>query len=85
MLKQLVDAKDVHGNRIIHTINLEMVCQACKRSGDELTCKHMLGNLPRWQTVGRHADVQAMMQTQESTFLVEMRGEYFVYYLWINR
>ncbi len=74
MLKQLVDAKNVHGVPIIKTINLEMVCQACKRSGDELTCKHMLGMLPRWQSTGRHADVQALMATQESTFLVEMRG-----------
>ncbi len=41
MLKQLVEAKDVHGVNIIKTINLEMVCAACKRGGDELTCKHV--------------------------------------------
>jgi hypothetical protein len=74
MLKQLVAAKDGRGKPVIHTINLEMVCGRCKRSGLELKCKHKLGQLPRWQTGGRHADVQALMKTQESTFLVEMRG-----------
>lgn len=74
MLKQLVAATDPQGKPIIHTINLEMVCDRCKRAGLELKCKHKLGELPRWQSGGRHADIQALMKTNEETFLVEMRG-----------
>jgi hypothetical protein len=74
MLKQLVSAKNARGMPIIHTINMEMVCETCKRAGKDLTCAHLLGQIPAWQQRGRHADIQAMMATQESTFLVEMRG-----------
>lgn len=74
MLKQLVDAKNKQGEPVIHTINLEMVCDRCKRAGLELTCKHKLGELPRWQSSGRHDDIQALMKTNEDTFLTEMRG-----------
>lgn len=74
MLKQLVNAKNSRGLPIIRTINLEMVCERCKRRGRELKCTHMLGMIPSWQSRGRHSDIQAMMATQEDTFLVEMRG-----------
>ncbi len=74
LLKTLVNAKNTRGQPVIRCINLKMVCDRCIRLGKELTCPHLLGQIPRWQEKGRHADVQALMKTQQDTFLVEMRG-----------
>ena len=73
-LSKLVDARDGRGNSLFNVLNLRMVCNACQRRGAELTCAHMLGQLPRWQSRGRHDFIQRVMSTEEDTFLVEMRG-----------
>jgi hypothetical protein len=67
-------AKDARGNPLLNTVDLKMCCDACIRRGLELSCKHMLGQLPHWQQRGRHDTIQRLMATEPDTFMVEMRG-----------
>lgn len=73
-LSKLVSAKDGRGNPLFNVLNLKMVCDNCHRRGLDLQCRHMLGQLPAWQSRGRHDFIQRVMETEEDTFLVEMRG-----------
>lgn len=73
-LAKLVAARDARGNPVIFTLDLKMVCDRCIRAGAELSCKHMLGQLPAWQQRGRHDTIQRLMGTNEDVFLTEVRG-----------
>ena len=73
-LAKLVNARDGRNNTLFNVLDLKMVCDNCQRRGLELECRHLLGQLPAWQSRGRHDFIQRVMATEEDTFLVEMRG-----------
>lgn len=73
-VNRLIRTKNKNGESIFRVINVKMVCDACEAKGEAMECKHRMGMLPYWQESKRHDDIEAMMGTESSTFLVEMRG-----------
>ncbi len=70
---KLIDTRDKEGNRLFRVINIELVCARCKRHGKELSCQHMMGEIPYWHDEKRHADLELMMRDHQDIFLREMK------------
>lgn len=69
---ELINVRDKDGERLFRVINIDLVCDKCRRTGKEDVCQHKMGEVPYWQDERRHADIQKMMPAD--VFQREMRG-----------
>ncbi len=72
-VSKLIEIKDKEGNLLFRVLNMKLVCPRCERLGKEITCHHMMGEIPYWQDEKRHGDIELMMQGQQDVWLREMR------------
>ena len=72
-VSRLIQRRDKEGNLLFRVINMKLVCAKCEKKGKELTCQHMMGEIPYWQDEKRHKDIEIMMSDETGTWLREMR------------
>jgi len=73
-VSQLIKVKKKDGDLLFNVIDFEESCEKCKKLGKELTCKHLSGQIPPWQTQGDRDRVQTQMSGHNETYLLEMKG-----------
>ena len=73
LVDDLISRLDDKGDPLFRLIDIKLVCPRCRALGKELTCRHMLGDLPQWMDERRNRQIQLMMGDQTDVWLKEMR------------
>ena len=71
----LISIKGKDKKSLFRVIQIDLVCDRCKRLGKETTCQHLAGEIPYWQDSQRHKDVGLMMQNEQDTYMLETKYE----------
>ena len=69
---QLLLAKKPNGKPLFKTMNVQLVCEACRAKG-EMSCGHQT-QLPSWKTAQRGELVKTLMSNHKEMFLREQQG-----------
>lgn len=73
-VSQLIETKDKNGDKLFNVIDFEESCEKCKKLGKELTCNHLTGQIPPWQTQSDRERVKNALSGHDATYLLEMKG-----------
>lgn len=74
-IHQFAPLTGITGRSLFKVIVMDQVCEDCKRSGTAGTCKHKQGEIPWWQDVKRHDDLEQMMSKDHfEEFMRETKG-----------
>ena len=75
---QMMNMKDGDGSNLFRTLEITLVCDACKQKGDKtamVSCPHMSHEVPPWkQDSERQNLVKALMSTDPALLLRETAG-----------
>ena len=50
---RLIDAIDDFGRRLFKTIQIDLICDDCKKLENAHECKHKMATMPRWLSSNR--------------------------------
>jgi hypothetical protein len=73
-VNDLIKLRRPNGKLLFRVVALELVCERCRRNGQEMHCRHKMGELPYWHSGAKHADVEKIMESRMGDFLRETRG-----------
>lgn len=73
-LKELVEAKYPDGRSVMLTLDFDLVCDDCKKSGRALECKCLAADIPHWQSAARHDKLSILMASHKNTLLTEIKN-----------
>jgi hypothetical protein len=70
---QLLMSKKPNGAPLFKTIQIELICAACKEL-KVLDCPHMASKLPSWKSIARGELVKTLMENNKDMWLREQAG-----------
>lgn len=73
-LKPLMEAKYPDGRSVMLTLDFDLVCDDCKKSGRALQCKCLAADIPHWQSAARHDKLSILMDSHKNTLLTEIKN-----------
>lgn len=73
-LKPLMEAKYPDGRSVMMTLDFDLVCDDCKKSGRALECKCLAADIPHWQSAARHDKLSILMDSHKNTLLTEIKN-----------
>lgn len=71
---KLIEIVKDDGTPLFKCFRYEMVCDSCKAKGEEMACRHKLGELPYWLSADQYRDIQKMMEDYAESFMAELMG-----------
>lgn len=70
----MMDAKFDNGSSVFLQVNFSLVCDPCREAGTPETCKHLLSDIPHWQSQSQHNKLEAIMRGSLDVYMRELKG-----------